>query len=322
MDLSPGDRRAVYAMYRRFLTSTREAGSLTSDQFMTTSLNWLKDFEWGALRSQHGFDLVLVDELHLFNSQERGVLNYLGSDSRAYPRLLMSLDSLQSTTGRFGSPTNDAALDVEQDFVELREIHRFSPEILSFIKHINLCMPTEDFGEQWGLDLQGAVSHAPHGPRPTVLDAGASSDEVTVTLRDASSAVQSHGRVAIAVIDDQHAERFLLAAEQMTPPKGAGVSTIRTRDDLGTLNYAGRGIVVGRVEDLAGLQFPAVVLAGLGDTSDIDLREDRRLVFMSRLYLGASRASERVSIITDAAANGVPSVIKDAVSGGVALMAP
>lgn len=310
------DLRAIYAIYRRFLGQTRRAGQITSDQFMSTALHWFADFEWGVLRGAAGFETIFVDELHLFNPQERGVLNYLGCDSSSYPRLFMSIDPLQSTSGRFGSSTMDRAIAGDQESVELHEIHRFSPQILALVQHINNSLPTEDFGDQWGVNIRAAKSLAPDGPKPTLVSSGPLGDEVTIALGAALDGLNRCPRIALAIVDHARAQEFFEAADRMADDRGRNVVTVRTRDDLASLAYAGRGVVVGRADDLAGLQFAEVVVAGLGDAEEVERMEHRRFSFMSALYLAVSRASERVSIVVDDG-SGTPSVLKQAVQLGI-----
>ena len=311
------DLRAIYAIYRRFLNQTRRAGQITSDQFMSTALHWFADPEWGALRAEGGFETIFVDELHLFNPQERGVLNYLGCDPSSYPRLFMSIDPLQSTSGRFGSSTVDRAIAGDQESVELHEIHRFSPQILSLVQHINNSLPTEDFGDQWGVDIRAAKSLAPDGPKPFLVSCGPLGDEVAVALSAATDGLVRCPRVALAIVDHARAGEFFEAADRMADVRGRNIVTIRTRDDLASLAYSGRGIVVGRADDLAGLQFAEVVVAGLGDADQVERFEHRRFSFMSALYLAVSRASERVSIVVDESGCGTPTVLRQAVQKGI-----
>lgn len=95
------------------------------------------------------------------------------------------------------------------------------------------------------------------------------------------------------------------------------MAVVRTRDDLGVLTYSARGVVVGRADELAGLQFPEVVIAGLGDASLFESREHRRQAFMSSLYLAVSRASERVTIVLDEENFGIPAVLQSAAAQGI-----
>jgi superfamily I DNA/RNA helicase len=311
------DRRAVYAIYSRFLKRTRQNLEITSDQFMATALHWFKDFEWGALRDRYGWEVIFVDELHLFNPQERGVLNHLGASPSSYPRLFMSLDPLQSTLGRFGAGGPDRAIEGSPEMVVLEQIHRFSPQILRLVQHINQTVPTEDFGEQWGLDLNTARSNAKQGPKPILVDASLVGGEVASAYAQAQQAQTRADRVAIAVVDGSAFGPFERSAERLAETKGSRVSLVRSRDDLGLLSRRGRGLVVGRAEDLAGLQFSEVVVAGFGDWEEIERKENRRLMFLAALYVAVSRASDRVTLVVDERESGMPTVLRKAVTDGI-----
>lgn len=93
---SSGDRRPVYAMYEMYYEELRARNLLTSDQLLNDFLNYLESFTWNHRRLTEGYDLVFVDEFHLFNTLERQVLRYLSRDVTSYPRLFMALDPRQS----------------------------------------------------------------------------------------------------------------------------------------------------------------------------------------------------------------------------------
>lgn len=121
----------------------------------------------------------------------------------------MALDPRQSTTGRFGGTASDVAIYGDQASIELTIIYRFSPQILELVKHINDCLPTEDFGDAWGVDLRAARSLAAAGPRPALVDSGRFGGEVTTALYFSKAALSSTPRVALAIVDGSRAEEFL-----------------------------------------------------------------------------------------------------------------
>jgi hypothetical protein len=88
-----------------------------------------------------------VDELHLFNEQERLVFHQLTRDPDALPILFMALDPRQSPTetyaefqivgtklkesGRAAKTFGDVRL------IKLAEVYRSTPEILQLLRHID-----------------------------------------------------------------------------------------------------------------------------------------------------------------------------------------
>jgi hypothetical protein len=314
---SEGDLRACYAIYRAFLRSLSSGSLITADQFLKDFLDYLKGFVWNSRRRSEGYDIVFVDELHLFNPLERGILNYLNRDSTVFPVLFMALDPRQSTTGRFGAGSVETIEAGDQTILELTEVYRFTPEVLEFVRHINRSLPTEDFGEEWHVDISRARSDLKSGPKPTILDGASMGGEQTAALSRAQDMLKQYQRVAIAFIDPRGIETLFDAGLTLRENTGANVVLVRTREDLGILSYSSRGLVIGAAADLAGLQFDAVVVVGLGDPMEFESKEYLRQRFLSSLYLAVSRARHSVSIVVDQDTYGVPDVVARAVDRGI-----
>lgn len=312
MTLNRSERHCVYGIYRRFMSSLMRESRITSDQFLLTSSQWFNGFEWGPLRRTRGFDFIFVDELHLFSSIERRILNHLSRDATKYPALYMSLDPNQSPTGRYGSFTEDRAFEESQDVVELRQIHRYSPQILELIKHINRTVPTEDFGVVWSVDIESSQSLAPAGPRPMVVDSRDDLTSVaTLSFNEANKGERPNSRVAIIVMDDGEFAEFAEIAERVGERKQ--VSIVRDREDLGTVSRARRILVVGTPEALAGLQFDHVIVSGFAESSVYERNDSRRIDFLSKLYLAVSRSAKEVTFIMNSGRNGIPEVLFSAI---------
>jgi hypothetical protein len=308
---------SVFEIYNAFLRRIRMENYVTTDQFMLTSLNWLRSFEWGTLRSDLGYDVMLVDELHLFSQLERSALNHLGRNPDDYPVLYMSLDPHQSPTGRYGSYVEDRSLVHSQDIVELREIFRYSPQILNLIKHIDNSLPAENFGDAWSVNISESRSRADSGPIPAIVRVDmALNSESTLVLEAAQKLQSTYDRVAVIAIDEGEAKEFLSHAERLAD-NSPHVYPVRDRDETNIATKARRCLTVGLADHLAGLQFDAVIVAGFGDTHSVERIESRRVNYASRLYLAVSRSSREVRIFLGMNPMDDPSVIKTAIENQV-----
>ena len=130
-----GEKSVVLALYSDFVASLKNQRLLTSDQLINDCLNSLETFTWNLRRADDRYDILCIDELHLFNEQERLTLHYLSRDSERYPVMFMALDPRQSPTEAYAlagigsiaagdSGVADAALGTIES-VELKTIHRF-----------------------------------------------------------------------------------------------------------------------------------------------------------------------------------------------------
>ena len=266
----------VLLVYSQYVRALQADGLLSSDQLINDFLNYLETFAWNIRRERDGYDLIFVDELHLFNEQERLALHYLTRSADEYPKMFMALDPRQSPAEVYaGVPAESVsrgesgAADVflgEIRFYELDEVHRFSPEILALIRHINQSFPALDLGPDWKMDLSAVESAAPAGDVPTLVIHDRSVDERAVALRSAvatSSASPRDERTALVLIEPLELNAYKATIEE----SHLRVTLIQSRDDVEQLRYARRSLIVGAAEYVAGLQFDRVVIAGLPETA-------------------------------------------------------
>jgi len=325
-----GEKLFVLEVYTRLVDEMRQRQLLTSDQLINDFLNYLETFAWNLRRGDIGYDLIFVDELHLFNEQERMALSFLSRDSASHPVMFMALDPRQSPAESYAGATvgvisatesgeADAALG-RIEAVDLRTVHRFSPEILDLVRHINSAYPAVDLGEDWSLDvdrLETSVSAT--GRRPVLAVHDDRAGEVAAVFGEAMQDLAGRAadeRVAIVIVDPLALERYA-AAEA----KGVALAVVRGRDEVDALRYSRRAIVLGPAEYLAGLQFHSVVVCGLPAASDrrANLGYERRRL-LSLLYLAVSRATTSVSIHVNSSNGGVPDVLASAAERGIVEM--
>jgi hypothetical protein len=327
-----GEKLAVLEIYSGFVNSLRDERLLSSDQLINDFLNYLVTFAWNLRRLEDGYDVICIDELHLFNEQERLSLHYLSRDPDRYPLMFMALDPRQSPTEVYAGAAIGAIAVGESgeaeaslgtvDSVELKTIHRFSPEILRLVRHINDTFPALDLGEEWafgGDEVETSV--AATGRIPTVIRHATKDEEVAAVFDSAARHASSAGaddRVAIVLMNP-------LALGDYDSFEGTkpNVTIIRGRDDVDALQYSRRSVVLSAAEYVAGLQFAVVIVAGFPHESHRTANlghQQRRL--LSLLYLAVSRATTTVEIHVNAQDGGVPDVLESAAEAKVVQLDP
>lgn len=321
------DKRFALEVYSKYVEELRTSGLLTSDQLVNDYLNYLETFTWNLKREKDGYDLIFVDELHLFNEQERLALHFLTRSADEYPKMFMALDPRQApsevyvgfqmaqvTTGQSG--TADQYLgDVRS--VDLSTVHRFTPEILALVRHIHRSYPALDLGADWEVDIESVESSAQHGDRPSLRVYKTREDEVAATLERAralAGKADAKERVAVILLDPLALTRF----EAATHDSPGAFCIIQSRDDVDTLRYRKRSIVLGAAEYVGGLQFDHVVVAGFPETPQgvANLGHQRRR-FLSLLYLAVSRAARHVELLVNESSGGVPDLLESAVANNI-----
>lgn len=322
------DMRVVYEIYCRHMASLDERQLVTSDQVLSDFLGFLQSRNWNRLRRSHGYDLVFVDEFHYFNPLERQVLHYLTRDVAVYPKIFMAMDPRQSPSLDFlGSAADQTTSLGESDSpdddqvanFELTSVHRFTPQILTLVKHIHHNFPTFDLGQDWDIDFAGIESARSAGSLPVLISCGTRAAE-EIDIYRAVRDLYSHGRIAVAVVDTRQWDRFSALAARLRQGK-FHVSIITSQADTDSLRNRHHGVVVGPAEYLAGLQFPSAIVAGIPEISADPQAVMERTRFLSLLYLAISRAEEKVHILVNDDDGGAPGVLRDAADKGLVVAA-
>jgi hypothetical protein len=320
------DLRVVFEVYTRYWASLDERSLTTSDQVLADFLIHLSTNTWNRARRIQGYDLVFVDEFHLFSPLERQVLHYLTRDTSIYPRVFMAVDPRQSPSEAFiglaadetrstnGTPTDDNLGDVAN--FELTTIHRFTPQILGLIKHVHHEFPTLDLGQEWEIDFTQVESAQADGSLPRLITAASRSGEEDDIVR-AVQALYPAGRLALAVVDFRQWQRFSGLASRIGRSGKFHVSTVSGRSDIEGLGYRRRGLVVGTAEYLAGLQFDSVLVAGIPDMNASARTANERIRYLSLLYLALSRAQGEVRVFVNEDDGGAPEVLLRAVANSL-----
>lgn len=324
---SQDDLRIVYRVYTRYMAALEDQSLMTSDQLLADFLSYLETHAWNRQRRLDGWDLVFVDEFHLFNPLEREVLHYLNRDVSTFPRVFMAFDPRQSPSQAFiGAAADDTRSTAPQLHdgdgggdvrnLELTTVHRFTPQILELIKHVHLAFPTLDLGHDWDIDFGAVESVSEDGPKPiSVVASTREGEEIDIfnSLQD----VYGKGRVALAVVDARQWRRYDELAARIASSGKYHVTTITGRTDIEGLGYRNKGLVVAQAEYLAGLQFETVLVAGMPALSHGSGGANDKTRILSALYLAISRAEKHVRLFSNEEDGGTAEVIDSAAMRGI-----
>ncbi|GAA1971855.1 hypothetical protein [Amycolatopsis minnesotensis] len=319
------DLRVVFALYTKYHQNLDARSMITSDQVLADLLNHLETNAWNRTRRTQGYDLIFVDEFHLFSPLERQVLHYLSRDVSNYPRVFMAVDPRQSPSEAFigvaaeGTRSSTVAFDDRIGDVtnlELTTVHRFTPQILELIKHVHHEFPTLELGNEWQIDFASVESVQKPGPLP-VLSVAASQGGEDADLARTVQRLYSSGRIAIAVVDTRQWHRFSELAARIAKSGKYNVSTISGKTDIEGIGYRTRGLIVGPAEYLAGLQFDKVLVVGVPDMEATRTKTNERTRLLSLLYLALSRAHNEVHVYVNDDDGGAADVLLRAVSNGI-----
>ena len=262
------EKEVVFALWGKFVSRLRKRGLIASDQIISDLLNELSTFYWDAARIRDGYDVVFVDEMHLFNAQERLIFHHLLRDANIAPKVIMALDPKQSPREVFTAVTVDkdtrstniydrARLPNSQR-IDLVDVYRYTPEINRLIRDVANAAPALALPEA---DVPEGRSVAASGPLPELFvvptKARVLRKAVELAREHLKDARKRRGRVAILAVDDTRFTEYLPAAKNQYEKV---LFIIAARDDIEKLRFSRGRIIFSTPEYVAGQQFDTVIL--------------------------------------------------------------
>lgn len=321
---SKEEREVVLKLYDKFREFLRGLKAIGSDQMVTDFLGHLDSFRWEVSRSEEGFDAIFVDELHLFNRQERMTFRHLLRNPKQSPVVLMAYDAKQSPRDTFlGLPSaesqrynlwTDAKLgNVEK--IELLDVFRYSPEIASALQMIDQSFPGQDLDSDW--PPYKGITKTENGPIPSVCELPSIIETYAFVFnraREIQGKVGRSNRVAVLCASHCLFSRYL----EYTELKHF-YFPITSRDEALGISHSSKKFVFSMPEYVAGLQYHSVLLIDVNrnEVPDDPFSASAQRKFVSQVYLGASRAEQRLEIYASKESGGISSLLTQAVLGGV-----
>lgn len=305
----------IYDAYRAEMQSLKLFGM---DQMISDFERYLVSHEWEHLRETQGFDVIFVDEYHYFNRIETMVFHNLFAPRAAVENrlpLFMAYDLKQSISDgalNVGGPRFRNPKVGESEQVELEQVYRSTGNIVSFLKQIDAAFP--------GLNLEGELaSEFNQGSGRSEREMGvfpeswefdknvALIDAVVADAKAEAKRLQGGGRQVAVLCMSMDMFRIYRDAGRIKED----VARVESREDLVQLRYAKRKCVLSMPEYVAGLQFETVYLIHVdaADWSAQDLSVGAKRRYLSRLYLGASRAASRLVLASSRERGGASPIL-------------
>lgn len=318
------EREVVLNLYDRFRLWLRNAKAIGGDQMIADFLNHLDSFRWEATRAQEGYDAVFVDELHLFNRQERMIFRHLLRSPDAPPAVFMAYDAKQSPRDTFLSlPSADAKkYDFWRDAklgkvekIELVDVFRYSPQIARALSCIDQSFPGQDLDDDW--PSYSGIARTEDGPTPIICALKSTVATYTIVFKRARELQRTLGkerRVAVLCASNELFKRYLDFTELRDY-----FHAITSRDEASGIPQNARKFVFSMPEYVAGLQFDTVLLIEVnrGEVPEGPYAAAALRKFVSQVYLGASRAERQLEIYSSLEHGGISPIVSRAVLDGV-----
>jgi hypothetical protein len=303
---SRDDRMCVLDLYDRFRVKLRAESCIGADQLTADYLVELGTNRWDRIREREGFDVVFVDELHLFNRQERMIPHLLMRSAQSPPVVVMAYDFKQSTRVTFGTSweaTQPVQLSREMGLgeterFELNTAFRYTTEIATLLEWVDQAMPAvglaEELGDEWRKVAVSAARGSGRTPYLVVQESTPSIyNFVFARAQKRARYLKKGSSVAVLCLSEQLFDSYLNAGAYRE-----SFLAITDREQLSGAYRAGVKFILSMPEFVAGMQFDTVYLIEVneGEVAAGPDFQGRSLHFVSQVYLGGSRAERFLEI--------------------------
>ncbi|WP_152554512.1 UvrD-helicase domain-containing protein [Burkholderia sp. A1] len=290
------DRGFVISIYREFIQELIDRSSITTDQFVLDSIRVLETFTWRMRKETDGYDFILVDELQLFDPQERAAIELLGRSKKGVP-FVTAEDPSQ---GVFSALNTHAGI-AQNEMVYLDTVHRFNKQIFDLISFMYQKFPLNT------LPLKIDKSKEDGHQRPRLFTF--SSDEAAVEraveiATQINRSLTPSDRICFATLGDVDRQLAQLLEREKLP-----VTRLTSFDDIEQLAYSKRSIVVAPWQFIGGTQFTHVIVVAAGIVRPSS--QFGKLRELISVYLACSRAVQSLDIVCSAYTPAVVSEAKD-----------
>jgi hypothetical protein len=328
------ERGAVLFIHDQYCKDLDDSQYLSLDQMIGDFSRYLMtSAEWRQLRNRaqdkKGFDLIFVDEFHHFNRIEAGIFHNLFSrdyhslfkaesringksarpanesgeapsdeDRKQLPPLFMAYDLKQSATdaGVRTASLFRAAAGGETTLVELTKVFRSTPAIAAFLADFDGAFPAYQMAGEWPAYPQQKPQQSSDSGVSTLQVFSKNTELLDGIFATAErEAIKIGGRhVAVLCLNDDLFETYLHVGRKNMKDKYVAV---KSRSDIGELRYVRRKVVFSMPQHVQGLQFESVYLINL-DQAEVPpgASESERRRFITRCYIGASRAVSKLAV--------------------------
>jgi hypothetical protein len=310
------DKGFVFSIYNEYQRRLTSIGQFDTDDITLTTLAQLDTPIWRRRRSIEGYDIIFMDETHLFNINELSIAHFLTKNPSLPPAIAYSIDKAQAVGDR-GSHGNclDRGLIPESfegqiEFETMRSVFRSSPQI------VNLAFAVTSAAANLFTNFENPLEMVDF--TFTVEDEKKSKIPIYYEFNNDTEIVEATVRIAEEMADDLHTKKSNIAIVAFShqllkdiaiffKSKNKPFEIIKQRGDLETVNRAATNgrFVLTEPDYVGGLEFEGVVLVGVdkgrvppsSDLKTSDSRHFLRYLFHNHLYVAITRAKYQISIV-------------------------
>lgn len=313
---SEGDKAFIWEIYREYREQLIAGGQFDTDDVVLTALSQLSTPIWRRRREHDGFDVIFVDETHLFNMNELSIFHHLTRSDSYYP-IAFAVDRAQAIGDQGWADDIDVETlmpsekdRTESSTVSVKGVFRCSPDIISLAFSITSSGASlfTNFQDPMQLTYSNMTyEEEKKTKKPSYSEYATDNDMVADVYNSADQMRESlscsRGDIAIVAFSEELFRELEKVAEQSNKP----IEMIKKRGDYEIARRAktnGRYVLT-MPDYVGGLEFDGVLLAGVdggrvpASSESLYSQSKAYLSFAAhnRLYVSVTRARYQVQIL-------------------------
>jgi hypothetical protein len=324
-----GDLNLLFLVFQKYQSKLRDTGQYDSDDIVLTSIGQLNTPIWRRRRDLEGYDLIFIDETHLFNMNELSTFHFLNKQE-CKNNILYTIDKSQAIGDKgLSEDLLKSSLvigsDKNEDQSKLNTVFRCSPDI------VDLAFSVLASGATLFVNFENPMKMV--NTSFTEAEERKSIKPVYLAVSDESELILnafSKAETMVSQLDVSKSEILIVATtpellssiEKYSNQQNKPVEIIKNRGDFGVVKRAinTNRFVVGGIDYIGGLEFCGVVIVGVdkGRVPPLNVSGNNEgFHFMNyashnRLYVAITRAKYALHLLGEKS-RGVSDLLEEAI---------
>jgi len=306
--LEESDYLFVFLVYERYQNMLTDLGYFDNDDISLSSHAQLETPIWRRRRAELGYDVVFVDELHLFSYNELSIFHLLTKDEKSM-HIIYAVDKTQAIGDR--GLTKDTLLNSlkvrEDSSTRYNTVFRSSPQI------IDLAFSILSSGAELFLNFENPldkimfsfnISEERKALSPEYIMLPSDEEMIKSVFNKVDELASKIGctrdKILVVCTDHELLSNLIKFGENQKKP----FEKLVRRGDYSTITKAERQdrYVIGYIDYIGGLEFDAVIIVGVdkGRVPQMTSSESRiyqNYEWHNRMYVAITRAKYAVVVL-------------------------
>lgn len=328
-----GDLNFIYLIYQRYQDKLGATGQFDSDDIILSALGRFNTPIWRRRRKSEGYDMIFIDETHLFNFNELSIFHHLQKQSKI-SNIVFAIDKSQAIGDR---GLSDEMLFESLNFNHLEEnlnsnlktVFRSSPNIVNLAFNIlssgatlftNFENPLQkvefSFTEEQERKSKSSKYYLKENDETLVIEGINMAEKLRKELDCPRSKILIVSTTPL----------LLQKIENHAKKKNKGYELLKQRGDMEVVKHAEKSnrFVIAGIDYVGGLEFDGVVIIGVDkgrvppifSTESCESYHFINYSWHNRLYVATTRAKYAV-VLYGSKVRGVSPLLKGAIENNV-----